>query len=123
MNVAPSTAVAAYLDYRNWHRLFPLTIRAVKFIWKENNVLTVEVDHKTEGFVINTITVISSHEIKLEEFKPKYNATFINRFEEVSTGTLYTLVANVSMKNLYKLIEPFLKPVLKKGSGSLYFNQ
>jgi hypothetical protein len=114
INVAPSTAVAAYLDYRNWHILFPLTVRVVKFIWKENNVVTVEVDHKAEGFLINIITVISSREIKLEEFKPKYNAIFINRFQEISTGTRYTLVAIVSLKNLYKLIEPFLKPILKK---------
>jgi hypothetical protein len=114
INVTPSTAVAAYLDYRKWGKLFPLTIRGVKFIREENNILTVEVDHKTEGFVINILTVISDREIKLEEYKPKYNATFINCFAEISTGTRYTVVAYVSMKNFYKLIEPFIKPIVKK---------
>jgi hypothetical protein len=113
INAPASRAIEVYLDYGNWHKLFPLTIQAVKFISKENNVLTVEVNHKTEGFVINIITVLSDHEIKLEEFKPKYNAIFINRFEAVNEGTLYTVIAHVSLKGIYKIASPFIKALVK----------
>lgn len=113
INAPVSGVVDAYLDYRNWHKLFPSTIRAVKFIGRENNVLTVEVDHKTEGFVINIITLLSDYEIKLEEFKPKYNAIFINRFEAVNEGTLYTVIAHISLKRIYKIASPFIKGLVK----------
>jgi hypothetical protein len=114
INVAPGTAVAVYLNYRNWHKLFPLTIRSAKYIREENGVLTVKVDHKKEGFVINILKVINNEEIKLEEFKPKYNATFINRFQKIAGGTRYTVIANVSLKSFYKLIGPFIKSIVEK---------
>lgn len=114
INVAPTTVMGVYLDYGNWHKLFPLTIRSVKYIREENGVLTVKVDHKKGGSIINMLKVLNNEEIKLEEFKPKYNATFINRFQKIPDGTQYTIIANVSFKSFYKLIGPFLKSIVEK---------
>jgi|SRR4030095_9727 hypothetical protein len=115
INIATPQPVVrrVYMDYNNWNKLFPLTIRAARCIKEENGVHTVEVDHKKEGFVINVLTVLSNEEIQLEEFKPKYNATFINRFRAVGNGTRYTISASISMKGIYKIAAPFIKNVVK----------
>ena len=113
IDAPPSLVMGRYMDYDNWHKLFPLTIRATRYIKEQNGVLTVEVDHKKAGFVINILTVLSNEEIKLEEFKPKYNAIFINRFQPTAEGTRYTIVANVSLKGIYKIATPFIKSIVK----------
>jgi hypothetical protein len=102
-----------YMDYNNWHKLFPLTIRAARCVKEEDGVFIVEVDHKKEGFVTNILTVLSNEEIQLEEFKPKYNATFINRFHAITNGTRYTILANISLKGIYKIASPFIKNAVK----------
>jgi hypothetical protein len=98
----------------NWPQLFPLTIRRAKFIKEEKGSLTVEVDHRYEGKVINILTVLSSEEIKLQEFKPKFDAIFINRFQAVPAGTLYTITANVTLKSIFKFAAPFVHGLIKK---------
>jgi hypothetical protein len=110
----PSTVKKQYLDYVNWSQLFPLTIRRAKLIKEENGALTVEVDHRYEGKVINVLTILSPEEIKLQEFKPKFDAVFINRFERVPAGTLYTITANVSLKGIFKVAAPFVLGLIKK---------
>jgi hypothetical protein len=110
----PSVVKKEYLDYVNWHQLFPLTIKRAKLVKEENGRLTVEVDHRYEGKVINIISVLSPEEIQLQEFKPKFNAVFINRFEKIPSGTLYTLSADVSLNGIFKLATPFVRKLLKR---------
>jgi hypothetical protein len=50
----------------------------------------------------------------LEEFKKLYNARFLNRFEPDSVGTCYTVVADVSVKGIAKVLEPFLGAYIRK---------
>src|SRR5690606_11195361 len=87
IHATSSDLFSIYMDYNHWNKLFPLTIRGVKFIKRENNTTTVEVEHKAAGSVINILSVVSNEEIKLEEFKPVYNAVFINHFKKVDDDT------------------------------------
>ena len=50
--------------------------------------------------------------IELREFKRRYDATFVNEFLAAGEGTRYTITAAVSLKWPYKLVEPFLKPLV-----------
>lgn len=104
--------IAVYRDYTNWPKIFP-TIKAVRLLCEEPNKITLEIDHR-EGLVANILTFISSEDIKLEEFKKKYDATFLNRFEAVSEGTRYTLIGDISIKPPYKVLAPFLKGYISK---------
>jgi len=102
-----------YLDYNNWHRLFPLTIKGTKLLKKQNRILVIEVDHKKAGPLINILTILSDNEIQLEEFKPIYNATFINRFDAIEDGTKFTVNACISLKGVYRIAAPFVKGLIK----------
>jgi len=44
--------------------------------------------------------VLSPREIRLEEFKRRFDARFINRFEAVEQGTRYSIVADVQLKGM-----------------------
>ena len=113
---APASDVfEIYMDYTRWPTLFPLTIRAAKLIRAEKNQLIIEVDHRKEGKVTNTLTtIISGRCIRLEEVKPRYRAVFVNQFEPVGHTTQYTVVAEIRFKGLYALLSPFMKPVARK---------
>jgi hypothetical protein len=109
----PQAEVAAlYRTYATWPKVFP-TIRAVRLLREEAGRTTLEIDHR-EGRVINILTVVSPEEIKLEEVKRKYDATFLNRFEAVPEGTRYTLVGDIALKGPYKVLGPFLKGYIRK---------
>jgi Polyketide cyclase / dehydrase and lipid transport len=120
---APQVRVAdIYRDYHNWPKLFP-TIKAVHLLLREEtNKTTLEIDHQ-EGLVINTLTFISSEDIKLEEVKRKYDATFLNHFEAAPEGTRYILVGDISLKGIYKLLTPFLKKYIRKQMTALVLEQ
>ena len=110
---APKTRVVEiYNDYRNWPNLFP-TIKAVRLVREEPGRKILEIDHK-EGRVINILTLVSPEEMQLEEFKKKYDGKFTNRFEAVSGGTRFTVVADISLKGFYKLLAPFLDGYIRK---------
>jgi hypothetical protein len=109
--------IAIYRDYHTWPKFFP-TIKAVRLLSEEGNKTTLEIDHQ-EGRVINTLTFISAQDIRLEEVKKKYDATFLNRFEAVSEGTRYTLVGDIFLKGIYKLLTPFLKKYIRKQMTAL----
>lgn len=64
--------------------------------------------------MVNILTAVSAEEIRLEEFKKRYDAVFLNRFEAVPEGTRYTLVGDISLKGLYRLLAPFLKGYIRK---------
>ena len=74
---------------------------------------TIEVDHATEGKVINIMMVVSAHEIRLEEFKRRFDARFINRFQAAGQGTRYSIVADVQLKGLARGLAPLAPPIVR----------
>ena len=76
--------------------------------------MTVEVDHRTAGRAINVIRPLSARIIELEEHKPKYDATFVNRFEPAEDGTRYTVVADIRLRMPYALLAPFVKGYVRR---------
>jgi hypothetical protein len=109
----PDRLAALYLDYRNWPELFPATIRGVRWLEEHDGDITVEVDHRAEGRVVNIIRPMSSTVIALEEFKSRYDATFVNRFEKVTQGTRYVLDAEIRFRLPYALVAPLLRGVVR----------
>ena len=104
---APQTVVmSVYRDYQKWPQVFS-TIRAVSVMSTQDGTTTLRIDHR-EGVVINILTVESATELRLQEFKKKYDAIFVNRFESVHGGTRYTVVADISLKGRYRFLAPFL---------------
>ncbi len=103
-----------YLDYSNWHRLFSLTIKGVQFLRQEGDVKILEVDHVSEGKIIDKLRVISPDEIQLTESQSVYYGEFTNRFESIPGGTRFTVAANINLKGFYKIVAPFMKGVIRK---------
>ena len=114
IRTAPEKAAALYLDYEHWPRLFPATIRGVRLLRERQGEITVEVDHRTEGRVVDIIRPESPSVIVLDEFKPRFAATFINRFDASPAGTQYTVDADVRFRGVYALIAPFLQDVVRR---------
>lgn len=114
INAPVPVVVCSYLDYENWPVLFADTIRDVRILSEEQNVLKLEVDHRYEGKVLNILRILSPNEIELEEFKPKYRALFLNRFEPYQAGTLYRLEARIYLKGIYRLAQPFIRWLVTK---------
>ena len=81
---------------------------------EENGRLTISVQHKKTGQVLNMLSVLSPHEIKLEQFKPMYDAVFINRFQQINRGSLHTVIAEIRLKGFFKIVEPFIKSIVEK---------
>ena len=107
---APPEGVAAiYRDVENWGDTFPATIKSARVIQTGTNWKQIEVEHKQEGRVPNTLIDLSPTEIGLEESKEKFNASFFNRFERTANGgTHYVVHAYIRPKGIYKLLKPFL---------------
>jgi hypothetical protein len=100
-----------YADPENWPHIFP-AIRSVRILSESEGKKVIEVDHIHEGRVINRMHRVSESRIDLEEFKPHYEATFINQFDPEPAGTRYTLTAMVRLKGFYRVAAPFVKPVV-----------
>ena len=114
IDATPERVSAMYQDYRHWAELFPATIRGARLIRENDTTKAIEVDHATAGPVLNLLTVLSSGEIRLEEFKPHYDARFTNRFEPDSRGTRYTVIADVQLKGPLRLLTPIARPFLRR---------
>jgi hypothetical protein len=110
----PDRLAALYLDYANWPELFPATIRGVRWLEEHDGDITVEVDHRAQGGVVNIIRPMSASVIALEEFKPRYDATFVNRFEGVPQGTRYVLDAEIRFRMPYALVARLLRGVVRR---------
>ncbi len=110
----PDRLAALYLDYASWPELFPVTIRGVRWLEEHDGDITVEVDHRAEGRVVNIIRPMSASVIALEEFKRRYDATFVNRFESVLEGTRYILDAEIRFRMPYALVAPLLRGVVRR---------
>jgi hypothetical protein len=110
----PERLASLYLDYAGWPRLWPDTIRGVRLIRRDASGTVVEVDHRTAGHVLNIIHPRSSTEIELSEMKPKFDATFVNRFEPIRAGTRYRVIAIVRLKPPYRVLGPFIHGIVRR---------
>lgn len=118
---APQPRVAEiYRNYRDWPRVFP-SIKAVRLMREEPGRQILEIDHQ-EGRVVNILTDVSPEQIELQEWKKRYDATFVNRIEAISEGTRFTLAADISLKGVYKLLAPFLHGYIRQQLTNLVLN-
>jgi hypothetical protein len=110
---APAERVRAlYEDPGNWARLFPATIRAARVVRTDGTTTVVAVDH-VEGAVLNVLRSVSPTRMELEEWKRRYDATFTNEFTPEPGGMRYTLTGAVRLKWPYRLLAPFVKPLVR----------
>ena len=114
INASPERLTRLYLDYAHWDSLFPATIRGVRLLREGDGETTVEVDHRTEGAVVNIIRPLSPTAIEVEEFKPRFDATFVNRFEPRGNGARYVLDAEVRLHMPFAVLGPLIKPIVRR---------
>src|SRR5215471_7361274 len=74
---------ALFADYRGWPRLFGETIRRVRLVEERADSKTIQVDHM-EGKGTNLMVLHPPREIRLTEFKHRYDAHFLNRFDRAA---------------------------------------
>ena len=111
----PEYAAALYRDVEKWGETFPATIERAQVIQTGDNWEQIEVIHKSEGRVPNTLIFLSDNEVGLEESKKRFDASFLNRFEPaVGGGTHYVITAYVSPKGIYRVLKPFLKAYVRQ---------
>jgi hypothetical protein len=113
IRAAPERVSAIYRDYRHWPELFP-TIRSTRLIRENETTQAIEVDHARAGRVLNLLTVMSSDEVRLDEFKPHYEARFTNRFEPDVDGTRFTVTADVQLKGVLRLFALIARPFVRR---------
>ncbi len=114
IHAAPEQVSALYRDFARWPELFPATIRGTRLIRQNDTTQAIEVDHAKAGRVLNLMTVLSADEIRLDEFKPNYEARFINRFEPDARGTLFTVIADVQLKGVLRLLSLIAPPIVRR---------
>jgi len=112
ISAPPQQVAALYANYEGWPRLFPATIRGVRLLADGGERKTIEVDHATEGKVINIMILVSPDEIRLEEFKRRFDARFLNRFEAAGRGTRYSIIAEVQLKGAARLLTKLASPIV-----------
>jgi hypothetical protein len=112
INASPQQVAAIYRNYDQWPNVFP-TIKSVRLVREDAGKKVLEIEH-LEGRVTNILTFVSPLEIRLEEWKKRYDARFLSRFDPVSTGTRYSITANVWLKGIAKLLEPFLGGYIRR---------
>lgn len=114
INASPQTVLNIYCDFKNWNKLFPATIENARLLQQEDTTQTIEVDHKTAGKVINILSPSAVNEIELKEFKPLYNAIFLNRFQVIENKTMYIIEAYIFLKGILKVLTPFIHWLVRK---------
>jgi hypothetical protein len=60
ISAPPDLVAHLYADYAGWPRLFRATIPGVRLLADDGQRKTIEVDHASEGKVINIMTVVSN---------------------------------------------------------------
>jgi len=113
---APSQKVAAaYRDFRNWPRIFRATVRGVRLLREQSGKQIIEVDHRSDGRVVNVLHATAANAIGLDEFKRRYDGRFENRFDPVAEGTRYTVSADIRPKGAWKLLlGPCLRGLVRR---------
>ena len=119
IHAPPERVMATFLDYARWPDIFPLTIAGTELVRRRSpSVLEVMVHHRKEGRVLNVLTIRGPEVVELREFKRRFDATFVNRFEPAADGegggTRYTIDAEVRMKPPYALLAPLLRGVVER---------
>ena len=92
----------------------PDVIVARRLIRENDTTQAIEVDHTKAGRVLNLLTVLSSDEVRLDEFKPHYDARFTNRFEPDGRGTRLTVIADVQLKGILRLFALIARPFVRR---------
>lgn len=117
INIAapPEHVAAVYRDVEKWSNTFSATIESAHITKIGDNWKWIEVTHKKEGRVPNTLFDLSDTEIGLEESKKKFSASFLNHFEPaVDGGTRYIIRAYISLKGIYKILKPLLRGYVRR---------
>ena len=114
IRAAPERVSAIYQDYGHWPDTFPSTVRGTRLIRENETTKAIEVEHASAGRVLNLMTVMSPNVIRLEEFKPHYDASFTNRFEDDAQGTRYTVIADVQLKGPLRLFALIARPIVRR---------
>jgi hypothetical protein len=105
----PEQVAAVYRNVDHWGSTFPATIQSARVVKAGDGWQEIEVQHRFEGRVANTLIDLSRTEIALWESKKKFDASFLNRFEPTAEGgTHYVIHAYVSLKGIYRLLKPLL---------------
>jgi Polyketide cyclase / dehydrase and lipid transport len=113
IRASPVKVAEMFREYQAWPRLFSASIRGVRLVGEEHGIEVLEIDH-VEGTVINTLRVVSSGLIELEDDNSQFAGHFANRFEPVRGGTRYTVVADITWKGPYKVLGPLLRPYVRR---------
>ena len=113
---APPRHVAAiYREAEKWSETFPATIARAQVTETGDNWKQIEVTHKTEGRVPNTLIFLSDTEIGLEESKKRFHASFLNQVEPGANGGMhYVITAYISLNGIYKALKPFIKGYVRR---------
>jgi hypothetical protein len=72
------------------------------------------VQHRKEGRMLNVLTTRGPEVVELREYKRRFDATFVNRFEPAPEGTRYTIDATVRLALPYALLAPLLCGVVER---------
>lgn len=111
----PASVAALYCAVEKWGETFPATIEKAQVIQRGDNWEQIEVSHKREGRVPNTLIFLSATEVGLEESKKRFDAKFLNGFEPgVGGGTHYVITAYISPKGIYRVLKPFLRAYVQR---------
>jgi hypothetical protein len=115
INAPPEQVAAIYRDVERWGDTFAATIASAHVHQSGENWKQIEVIHKQEGSVPNTLIDLSPAEIGLQESKHRFDASFLNRFEPTADGgTHYVIHGYVRLKGIYSLLKPFLAGYVRR---------
>ncbi|HEY0700389.1 MAG TPA: SRPBCC family protein [Micromonospora sp.] len=104
---APEEVAGIYQDYRRWPSIFP-TIHGTRLVSSAGGEVVIDVDHD-EGHVRNTLRAVSPTRLLLSEDKHTYQATFDNLFEPADGGTRFTVVGDIRLRGLRRLLAPLFR--------------
>jgi hypothetical protein len=114
ISASPEYVASLYRNVEKWGETFPATIASARITNYGTNWKEIDVEHKKERRVPNTLIDLSDNEIALKESKRKFSASFINRFEPASDGTHYVIRAYIRLKGIYRLLKPLLKGYVRR---------
>lgn len=106
VHASPQLVREVYADYSGWPGLFP-TISAVRVRERRGTTVVLEIDH-VEGTVVNELTLTTAGDLVLREVKRRYDAVFVNEFDPIPQGTLFTVRGELWFKGIPRLLEPGL---------------
>lgn len=113
VNASPDVVAELYRDWHTWPATFGETIHGVHLIETRGKQKWLAIDHRA-GRVINRMTEVSPDRVDLWEEKPRYIATFQNRFEPAPGGTRIRVDADVRLKGPLMLLGPLVSPFIRR---------